>query len=346
MQSKKFGIVMMMVLVLALLASAVSAQPGGNGGRGGDGPGGFGQGGRGGRDGNLQEIIQIVTEQTGLTVLEIRDQLQAGSTLNDVITANGGNTQVVIDAVITAATDRINQAVLNGRLTQERADEMLATLQEAVTNFIMTGERPELGGERGGMGEIVDVVTEQTGLTAQEIREQIQAGSSLADVITANGGNVQVVIDAAVTAATERINEAVANGRLTQERADEMLANLPQMITDMVNGELPLNAMQPGNRDRARFVNSVATATGLTAAEITEQVQAGTSLATILTENGVNVETFVDEQLADMQTRLDEQVAAGRISQAVADARLALARVELIDRLNRVPQAPATDANS
>ncbi len=345
MQYKKFSVVVVMVLVLTMLVSAVSAQPGGQGGRGNGG--GFGQDGRGGRGGNFQEIIQVVAEQTGLTALEIRDQLQAGSTLNDVITANGGDSQVVIDAVVTAATERINQAVLNGGLTQERADEMLANLSEMVTNFIMTGERPEmLGGGRGGAGEIMDVIAEQTGLTAQELRDQLQAGGSLADVITANGGDVQAVIDAAVTAATERINAAVADGKLTQERADEMLANLTQMITDMVNGELPLNAMQPGNRDRNRIIADVATATGLTAAEIVEQVRAGTPLATILTDNGVNVDTFVAEQMADLETRLNEQVAAGRISQDVADARLNLAQVELIDRLNRVPQAPTTDANS
>lgn len=348
MQYKKFSIIaIVMLAVLALIASAVSAQPG-PGGQGGP-RGGFGQDGRGG---NVQEILQIVVEQTGLTLQEVRDQLQAGSTLNDIITANGGDTQSVIDAVITAATERLNQAVTNGRITQERADEVLATLEETVTNFVMTGERPNFmdnGGPAGGVDmwrEVLAVVTEQTGLEASALREQLQAGTSLAELITANNGDVQVVIDTAVTAATERINTAVENGRLTQERANQMLANLEQMVTDFVNGELPLNALNPQNRDRNRIFEAVATATGLSAAEVLEQVQAGTSLATILTDNNVTVETFVDEQLADLRTRLDEQVAAGRISQAVADARYHLAQVELIDRLNRVPQTPATDTNS
>ncbi|NIR37390.1 MAG: hypothetical protein GWO22_15820, partial [Actinobacteria bacterium] len=39
--------------------------------------------------------------------------------------------------------------------------------------------------------------------------------------------------------AEERIQEAVENGRITQEQADEKLADLEQRITDRVNGEAP-----------------------------------------------------------------------------------------------------------
>ena len=49
-----------------------------------------------------------------------------------------------------------------------------------------------------------------------------------------------------------------------------------------------------------------------------------------------NVDTFIAEQTAQYEERLTTLVEEGRISQAVADARLNLFNVELADRLNRV----------
>jgi len=53
---------------------------------------------------------------------------------------------------------------------------------------------------------------------------------------------VQAVVDALVADATARLDEAVANGRLTQEEADEKKAELQERITARVNGEWPEGA--------------------------------------------------------------------------------------------------------
>lgn len=104
----------------------------------------------------------------------------------------------------------------------------------------------------GRGGDIAEIITEQTGLTAEEIREQLQAGSTLAEVIEANGGDVQAVIDAMVAEATERINSSVEEGRLTQEQADERLAELEQHVTDRLNGEFePRDGARRGRRGGA-----------------------------------------------------------------------------------------------
>ena len=99
---------------------------------------------------------------------------------------------------------------------------------------------------RGGLvREVVQAVSDETGLESSEILAQLAPdGATLADVIVANGGSVDSVVNSAVTSATERINEAVANGNMTQEQADKLLNNLDQLITDGINGELPFNSDQ------------------------------------------------------------------------------------------------------
>jgi hypothetical protein len=200
--------------------------------------------------------------------------------------------------------------------------------------------RPHRGG-RGGFDTLHDlaaIVTDATGLTMPEIREQVAAGATLAEVIEANGGNVADVLAQALTVIEERVAQAQADGNISAERAALMLENLEQHLTDILNGEGRIMAGgRMGHWGAARpLVQAVADATGLEAQAIVEQVQAGSTLANILTANGVDVDTFVADHTAQYTERLNALVENGRISQAVADARLNLFNVELLDRLHRV----------
>ena len=195
------------------------------------------------------------------------------------------------------------------------------------------------------MHDLHDIITEATGLTAQEIRQQVADGATLAEVIEANGGSVDDVVAQVVEVITERVNEAQDNGNLTEERAAEILENLEQNVRDALNGEMPFMPyggrfgddgwMGDRNQQRLRLVNLVTEATGLERAEVVTLVQDGATLAEVLTDNGVDVATFIDEQVAAREENLTAQVESGRISQAVADARLNLFRIELTDRLHR-----------
>src|SRR5205085_2340560 len=89
----------------------------------------------------------------------------------------------------------------------------------------------------------VQAVVDATGLRAPQVLQQVRSGSSLADIITANGGDVDTVVNDAVAAATEQINAAVADGRLGREQADQLLANLPDLYNAAANRQMGRNLM-------------------------------------------------------------------------------------------------------
>jgi hypothetical protein len=238
MNAKKLTLLVFVLAVMALFVGAVSAQeapttPPGNGDR-------HGQHQRRGH-----ELITVVAEQTGLTEEDILAQVRDGATLAEIITANGGDVDAVIAAVVEEATTRIATAVTEGRITQERADEMLANLQETVTSAIngelQLGRGGGLGGRGGrdGMRAVLDLVVEQTGLTRAEVLAQVQDGATVAEILTANDVDVAAFIDSAVAQAETKIAEAVAAGRITQEQADERLAQLRERLTDFINNGRP-----------------------------------------------------------------------------------------------------------
>jgi hypothetical protein len=193
-----------------------------------------------------QEVISAVVEATGLNRAEVARALRGGSTLADLITANGGDVSAVTADVIGILTARVETALANGRITQAQADTMIANIEERVVSAI-NGEVPGFGGglrERFLMGlrpdrmALIDAAIDATGLTRGQILGQLIDGAALGSIITENGGDVDAVIASAVASATERLDQAVTNGRITQEQADQLLLRLTEMLQNAMNGTL------------------------------------------------------------------------------------------------------------
>lgn len=96
------------------------------------------------------------------------------------------------------------------------------------------GEPDGRRGHRGGCN--LEAAAQAIGIDEAELRSAVQDGQSIADVAEANDVEVDVVIDAMVEAKADHISEKVAEGRITQDEADEKLAELEARITDQVNG--------------------------------------------------------------------------------------------------------------
>lgn len=129
--------------------------------------------------------------------------------------------------------EALQALVDDGTITAEQADAVAEHL---------AAQAPERGGHRGHRGPGMDgeVVAGLLGIEAEELRDALRDGQSIADLATANGVDVQTVIDALVAEAQGHLDLAVENGRLTEEEAAEKAADLEARITARVNGERPV----------------------------------------------------------------------------------------------------------
>lgn len=128
----------------------------------------------------------------------------------------------------TSAEDRIRDAlsglVDDGSLTAEQADQVATTLSDADLHDHGRGPWPGLS-----------VAAETLGLSEDDLRTALEAeGASLASVAGAQGVAVEDLVAALVAAGQERLDEAVAEGRLTREQADERAAEMQTWVADMV----------------------------------------------------------------------------------------------------------------
>lgn len=129
--------------------------------------------------------------------------------------------------------DILAELVADGTLTQEQSDAVTERVEERMDE--RRAEFDERRAERDAEREAFAAeLAAAAGVTVEELQAARENGESLADVA---GDDVDAVIDLLVQQQTDRINEAVENGRIDAERADEILAEVEDRVTDMVNGE-------------------------------------------------------------------------------------------------------------
>lgn len=213
----------------------------------------------------LRQVMQIIAGDLGITPADILTQLQ-DQTLAEVIEANGGSVEAISAEITEAMTARVNTALEQGVITQERADEILAALPasiESALNGELSALQPHIlrdlrqpgfdGGRTPGSHfprlnsgwnntrPLLNAAVDATGLTAQELAQAVRDGSTLGEVITANGGDPAAVIQSALATVQTSLDEAVTNGRITQAQADAMIAGVQAFYEAAMNNALGQN---------------------------------------------------------------------------------------------------------
>lgn len=133
--------------------------------------------------------------------------------------------------------------VEDGTLTQAQADKVQVALEEARPQGGPGGPGGRGGPGRGGPG--LEAAASALGIEASELRTALESGQTIAEVASARSVDVQTVIDAIVAEMQSHLDEAVSDGRLTQEQAGEMEADATERASALVNGERPARGDGP-----------------------------------------------------------------------------------------------------
>jgi hypothetical protein len=138
-----------------------------------------------------------------------------------------------------AANAAIDTAVAAGDLDAEDAEEAKARIAELEdpARLLVRG----IGGHRHGpggigiglrLGEAVDAAAEALGMEDDDLVEAMRDGSSLQELAEQQGVDYASVSSAVLAAVQAEVDDAVADEDITQERADEIIANLTEWLED------------------------------------------------------------------------------------------------------------------
>jgi hypothetical protein len=173
------------------------------------------------------------------------------------------------------------------------------------------------------------------------------AGGGAAIAATQNdSGDSQAVIDdvakqlgvtpsalsgALKAALKNRVDAAVAAGRLTKAEGDALKARIDAGDLPLVLGGFGLHHGGPGHYLE---LDAAADFLGLTESQLRDELSGGKTLAQVAKDHSKSVDGLIDAMVAEAKKHLDDAVADGRVTRAQADSILADLKQRITDRVN------------
>ena len=177
-------------------------------------------------------------------------------------------------------------------------------------------------GRGGGKSNVVAAIEEQTGLSQEDLRTRLQGGESLADIVEAEGGDLEAVVTAALTGLDDKVDALVKAGRLESDQVDDYKAAAEQRVRDWLAGT------NDGFRGKSRgrmggkshgLIAIVSEQTSVSVEDIRTKLADGESLADVIEEAEGDLTAVTDAAMASFETRLTTAIENGRVSTEQAD---------------------------
>lgn len=288
-----------------------------------------------GDDSKLLELLKIDAET-------LRTEIRAGKTLVAIAQEQGVSEQTLQEFMVKELTQRIDDGVKAGRLTSEQAENMKKDMDKKVSDMI-NGKMPMRGhGPMRGLADNTKLLA-LLKIDAQTLKTEMQAGKTLVTIAKEHGVSEKSLKSFIVKDMTQRIDEGVKAGRLSEDQAKNMKKDLDKRVSDMINGKGPMHGPMHGP---GFFHDEKLLALLKTDAEtLKTELKAGKTLVEIAQEQGVSEQTLKNYMIERMTERIDEGVKSGRLTAEQAQQRKADMDKRVSDMINGkgFPHAPRGD---
>jgi uncharacterized protein (DUF433 family) len=207
------------VAVAGLLVGGVAMTAGAAG------PGG------GGRPG-ARVAVQTAASTIGVQPRDLLTQLKGGTTVAQIATQHGVDPAAVVNAIVTAGSQQIDQAVAQGKIDQAKGDQAKQKLPDLANRFV---NEPHQQNGFAFRKDAVQAAAKAIGVSTDDLKQAVKNGKSIAQVAKDHGKSADDVVNAIVNAAKSDVDQAVKDGKLDAQRADQIKSKLPDRVKQFVN---------------------------------------------------------------------------------------------------------------
>lgn len=190
--------------------------------------------------------LDAAAQALGMTPADLLAQLRRGQTLRQIAQTRSVDPTSVQTAVANAEKAQVDKAMAAGRLTATQGDKVkahidqrAATLLDHVFKPASSGTTPK-GGTTGKANGPYAAAATALGMPVSELMADLRAGQSLREVAAAKNVDQAAVQAATLNALKAEIDQAVAAGRLTAQRADAARARAEATAAQLMDRKGPL----------------------------------------------------------------------------------------------------------
>jgi uncharacterized protein (DUF433 family) len=185
---------------------------------------------------------------------------------------------------------------------------MIAVLGIAMLGTTANAAGPEQrGGDRAGKlmqraGMRIREAAALLDMTPRELLGELRDGNTIESLATEQGVPLSEIEAVLSQPYEERIANAVAEGILSQEQADYLLAQADERLNDFLT-------LPPRRALQEPLLEDLATVLGVSEDELVSRIQAGETPTEIVTSSGQSTESVITEMVALKDADLTERVA-------------------------------------
>ncbi len=129
-------------------------------------------------------------------------------------------------AMTQARKDTLAQAVKDGKITQAQADKVNSAMQQRQDNgFVGLGhmDKGKLAQLRETGQQVFQAVADKLGMTTDQLKSDLKSGQTLADIAKSKNVSDQDLKTAVVNTVKPKLDQAVKDGKITQDQANKVL---------------------------------------------------------------------------------------------------------------------------
>jgi len=180
-------------------------------------------------------LLPVSAAYLDLTSVALRRELRSGKSLAQVATAKGKSVDGLKAALLNALRIRVQAAKAAGRIDAARADRLLQRAPQLVERIVNATPPARTIRTRGARGGLLKAAATYLGVTNAQLATEQRSGKSLAQVATAKSKSVDGLEQALLAALKQKVDAAVAAGRLDAARAQKLLERAPAHVERLVN---------------------------------------------------------------------------------------------------------------
>lgn len=234
---------------------------------------------------------------------------------------------------------------------QEDDTSETPTAEEETADSSESGERKR--GSRKGRLARGEVAAEALGISQEDLKAGFGEGKSLSQMAEENGVDISELKATLTAQINERIDEAVAEGKIDADEAVEKKEAVAERVDKMVEATPGDRSERDGSKrqgkghgQRGQKLEGAAEVLGLTTDEVREGLKEGKSLADMASEQGVSEDDLVAALVEGLQERVDAAVEEGKIDAEKAAERTENAEERIRSRVNgEKPERGSRDNN-
>jgi hypothetical protein len=163
------------------------------------------------------------------------------------------STDQLTNAITSARNATVDQAVADGRITQQQGNNIKSRPGTLPFGFGFGRPGGNGAGRSGFVGgtQVLNAVASALGMQPQDLTNQLRSGKTLADIA---GNNAQAVKDAIWNTVKPQLDQAVKNARITQDRENQIQSQIQNLDLSKITGNNPgflgRGLMGNGNQNR------------------------------------------------------------------------------------------------